>query len=327
MKGLSSNLYLAEISRATQAVSNGKVSSQQKRFLASLNLSHEDAIAIFAKMSSDGGNEVRPGVFFPNTEDWGKIDGKEIYDWENMAYIKDVTPEQIRHSEKEIELGKRLRAALARGITNTIVTPGVERPNMVDSSIAARLIFQFRSFGLSSTMKVVAAASQDARMGNLAPVLSGVSFSLALGAISYYTWAMSFGPGSKQAAEAQNILDGAIAGDEDALAKIADEAIARSGLLGVLEEVRRVGERIPQTKPFTTFAGTQTSRSPFERPATEALGPTAGLLEEIDRGLTNIGDKDMFEALQRLTPYQNVFYLRWGMDQLYEGAANVAGVN
>jgi hypothetical protein len=329
LKGLSGSMTMGELSDALSANAAGKITKFQKAFLSDLGIDAPIAKRLWEKLSTDGGEEVRPGVFFPNTEDWGRIDGEDIYDFEKMEYRAGLTDSQIKKAEADQELARIYRAAMARNITNTIITPGVERPNMVDASAAAKLIFQFRSFGLSSTLKAVAAAGQDWRMGNLAPVISGASFSLALGAISYYLWGMAFGPGSKQADQVADLFDKAIAGDEDAMLRIVDEAIARSGLLGVLEEVRRVGERVPATRPFVTLADQATSRSPFERPATEALGPTAGLLEELDKLAVTIDEPrgSTFDAMRRLTPYQNVFWLRWGMEQLYGGAKTAAGVN
>ena len=202
------------------------------------------------------------------------------------------------------------RSAIAQGVSDTIITPGLERPNWVDASTLGRLIGQFRSFTLSSTFKVGLRASQDVRAGNMAPIMAGTMFSLALGMLSYYTWAHTVGGRTKE--RMLNELDDALNGDEQAMARWADEAITRSGLLGVFAEAQKFAERTPGLAPYATFAGVPPARSPYLNPATELLGPWMSAVQNVGRIAVTADDptSETFRAAKQLVPYQNVFYLR-----------------
>lgn len=324
LKSMSSALTIADMSRALKAVDAGTATKAQKRYLAKLGLDETLSKRMWKKITTDGGEEVRPGVWLPNTGDWDKVkigeDWEDLIDFETYEYKPWVTDEMKAQVREGQDLQRVYRAALGRNINDTIVTPGIERPNWTDATTSGRLIAQFRSFGLSSHYKTLTAAAQEVAVGNMAPIITGTSFSLALGIVSYYAWAATFGTDSPQFKKAQDTIDAALRGEfEDGWDKLFDEAIARSGLLGAFEELRKTAERVPAIQDYATFADTPTTRSPFVNPFSEAFGPTYGsLLETGNRLMLGVGDWGDSEShtLRKLFPYQNVLYLRWVYDQI-----------
>lgn len=258
-----------------------KARQQAERFLSSVFIDREMAERIYGQLMLPGGSTRVNGALLPNTEAW-------------------VDKEAIR----------TYRAALARLTEDTIVTPGVERPRWVDATIGGRMLGQFRSFTYSTTTKTLLNGQQNIIYGvkqrdmqqAMQPII-GTMFSVGMGAMAYYLWAQARGGSALE--EMRNA---------DA-AKWADEAILRSGLLGVLGEVQKVAERTPVTSSFATISGTPTERSPFVDPFTSLLGPSADLAKSFDKVLMSLGTEqenlqDTAKNSRTLLPYQNLFYLK-----------------
>jgi len=302
VKGYSASVLLGTMIDAIDTLATtGKLSGRQSMMFSSINLSRDDMLKIHKAMrTGDGGSEIAPGVFLPNTESW-----------------------------VDQGLVQRFRASLVRAIDDTIVTPGLDRPGWVDGMTAGRLASQFRSFTLSSTMKVGLAGLQDLRAGNIAQIVTGVPISLALGLISYYTWASAFGPGSRPRKKMLKLFKAALDGDTEAWKRLADEAIDRSGLIGVFAEAIRFAERVPALAPHVRLGEVPTSRSPFVDPLLDIFGPSIGFLKNASTVLTSIHDPTSmtFNKGKTLLPYQNVFYLRWGLDQVRDAAKRQLGIN
>jgi hypothetical protein len=112
------------------------------------------------------------------------------------------------------------------------------------------------------------------------------------------------------------------------MARWADEAITRSGLLGVFAEAQKFAERTPGLAPYATFAGVPPARSPYLNPATELLGPWMSAVQNVGRIAVTADDptSETFRAAKQLVPYQNVFYLRQMFDSMNEMAMDAAGV-
>jgi len=261
------------------AASGSKLKEAQD-FLSNVNIDERSAKAIWKEVTSGEGGGKIEGIWVPNTERWADDGARRTY-----------------------------RAALAQEVDDTIVTPGLERPNWVDSSINARLLAQFRSFAMSSTAKTVMAAGQDVRAGHVVQVTNGALLSLALGALSYYTWAISVGGKAEE-----DMLN---ASPE----KWADEAIDRSGLLGVLAELHKVGQEIPAIQPYLTFSGDKTTRRTGQGFAGQLLGPSYRFLfEDAAKFVAGMDDptQSTVHSARRMTPFQNVFYLRRALVDPFE---------
>lgn len=283
MKQFTGNITIGKIMDDLEAVAT-KADRRAADRLSQRGISPEIAEAMWRETSKTGARVN--GIMLPNTEDWGR----------------DLPLGAER--DRVWEARRALRAAIAREVDDVIVTPGSgDRPSWMDKNDAYRLVAQFRSFTFSSTQKIILALAQDVRTGDMATIanaLVGVSISLALGALSYYTWAMTTSSRTRQ--EMQNA----------SLDKWADEAIARSGLLGVLSEVQRLAEDIPATSEYATLSGKRLERSPFNRPSDTILGPTASLVDEVFNKLPQ-GD---LSAARDLAPYNNLFWLSRAFDNV-----------
>ena len=151
----------ARLMQALQKAMEGKPSKADLAFLGRAGIGTETppgggrnmAERIWGEVTSGKGGDQVNGAWLPNTKSWGDGDAVRAY-----------------------------RAALADYVDSTIVTPGLERPLWMDGNMLGRIVGQFRTFSMSSTQKIMLAAAQDVRLGNVAPVLVGANMSLALGA-------------------------------------------------------------------------------------------------------------------------------------------------
>lgn len=142
----------------------------------------------------------------------------------------------------------------------------------------------------------------------------GLVFSLALGALSYYTWAVSRGEGSA-------VL-------EEDWEKWADEAVARSGLLGILQEPWDFAQKIPGLSEKVTFSGTPLERRRASGLLGQAFGPSVDLAERSANLLLGMSDptQSTVHTARTLSPYQNVFYLRRLIDEIEDVVNNTLSI-
>lgn len=281
MKMIAGGVVHAQLLRHMQTIVEGgsaKSVQEATEFLARNGITGQMARGMWEQVVNGGGGKIN-GTWLPNTEDWADQDLVRAY-----------------------------RSAVSREVKNTIITPGAERPLFTNQTMLGRLLTQFQSFMWSSTSKTVMASMQQRDMA----VLNGAVFSLALGAASYYFWAMSVGGQAKEEM---------LKFDPD---KWADEAITRSGLIGVGDYAQRLAERIPATSPYATFSGQRTTRRGGDELLGLLGGPSLDLLANAGAVITGLDDptQSTVNAARRMTPYQNVFYLRG----LFESAAEAVPV-
>ena len=287
MKFVSAGVAAGEFSDALRRTVEGGTAreiAQAQELLAAHGIEAPMARRIWDQLNLDGGSTAGPdGTLLPNTEAWT--------DYQPMAAY---------------------RAAVNKFVNDTIVTPGVDRPNWMDQNAAFKLLAQFRSFTFTSTNRVVLAGLQEQDMA----LAQGVMFSLAMGSISYYAWAASVGGSALD--EANNLNP----------AKFADEAISRSGLLGVFSEAHRVAERIPGLQDYVTFSGQRTTRRAPSGLIGAIAGPTYGLAENVSNVVLGLDEptQSTLHQARLMTPYQNVYWLRQILDQVEEGVANISGL-
>lgn len=282
MKQFSGAIAHGKFMDSIESVITGKGDvSEATTFLAENSLGPEMVERIWKQMQKNDGATRVNGRWLPNTEKWDDADALRAYS-----------------------------QAIIRETENTIITPGVDKPVWLDSSMMGRLLGQFKSFAFASTSRTLISGMQQRD----AAVLNGVMFSLAMGALGYYVYAMAAGGKVKQ-----EMLN---AGPD----KWADEAIARSGLLGILAEVQRIGERIPITQPYATFSGTRSARRSGDNLTEAFLGPTFDLLStgtDVAAGIHAPDDATVHD-LRTVIPGQNIFYLRQLFDQV-EAAVPTSG--
>jgi hypothetical protein len=281
-KSFTSGLVNAEMLENISIVIEGGTEAQLKKantYLASVNLSPEIIETVWQQVQKGGGAKIN-GIWLPQTERW------------------DV-------SDPAVRLAKRAYyAAMAKEVDDTIVTPGFERPSVVDKNLPWKMLFQFKSFAMSSTTKTLMAGLQED--GFKARFLTGTMVSLAFGALSYYLWAVSVG--GKAYTEMLNA-------DID---KWADEAIARAGITGALDIAHSFAQKVPGLQPYASFSGTRSSRREGGDLSDAILGPTGDFLERTGGVLAGIDDPTIGTAklAKGLIPLQNHFLLRQGFDAI-----------
>lgn len=239
--------------------------------------------ALWEQIENNGSTKVGE-VRYPNTEDW--------------------TGEVMLPNGQMLGLQQMYQGMLGKSLNDMIITKGIDNPDISDSNIGWRLIFQFRAFGLSSTSRTLLAGLQERDMA----VVNGAMISLALGALSYYTWAIV--AGGRHQAEMENA----------SMERWLDEAIDRSGLLGVISELQRVGETNPTLSQFLRLASAPTSQRQGVETIEALLGPSYGLADNLFSFLAGVDDPTQATLHQArlMWPYQNVVYLRQIFDRLEE---------
>lgn len=250
--------------------------------LARHGISGDMAMTIWGELQRAGGGEKIDGIWWPNTEAW-----------------------------KNAEAVMAFRAALVGQVNSTIITPGVERPLWSDANLGMRMISQFKSFAFSSTTKTMMAGLQKRDMA----VVTGVMVSLALGALSYYIYAMTAGGAVQAKMEAAlDDLDG------EGWKVFADEAMARSGVFGALGLMQGALSEIPLSAPYVTFAGQRTSRRGGESVVESTLGPSFDMLTTAANVVAGMDDPTQSTVRQasNLLPLQNHFLLRQAFDKIAE---------
>jgi len=211
---------------------------------------------------------------------------------------------------------RTFRAAIARETDKIIVTPGIgDRPLMMSQLLGspelAQLVFQFRGFAFASAQRVAIAGLQQRD----AAVLNGFLLSVGLGMLSYFI---------------RVPLSGYEFSDDPRV--WVAEGVDRSGVMGWLFDVNNIAEKATrgQVGVNALVGGPQMTRYASRNVWGAILGPTMGTGDDLFRvtgglatGEWNEGDT---RALRRLVPYQNLFYLRWLLDQAEEGVNRELGI-
>lgn len=198
----------------------------------------------------------------------------------------------------DIEAIDALRGHLSTMLDITTVTPGLERPMWTTASEPARIISQFRSFGFSATSKMMLAGMQQRDIA----VVQAYLGMMALGVASYGAWAAQYGPGTKQWDEFTDA----------SWEKLADEAVARSGILAAFQDVQHLLSDFDVTHGLVNFSDTGAERLRGRDFRETLLGVSMSTASKIQSVLGGIDDptQSTTKAMQQLMPYNNVWYLR-----------------
>ena len=280
MKQLAGVLHNAEALDAMATIMDAghrgaKSPKEAAEYLARLNIDSGSVQDIWKLVKEAGGGEKVDGVWLPNSDDW-----------------VDVAEKAGLTEGRALEMQRIYRAALARVVDNTIVTPGLERPLWMDGSLTGKIIGQFRSFAVTSTYTTTMAGMQAPN----ARFATGTAVSLGLGALSYYLWGLASGNDTTK----------------DGWDKWADEMVDRSGLIGVFGEARNIGSTIPFLNDYVMFSGEQTTRRGGTGFAGALLGPSIDLANSVGGLLSGLDDPTQGTAryAQKILPYQNLWWAR-----------------
>ena len=200
-------------------------------------------------------------------------------------------------------LERKWGAMIAKESRRVIVEPGQEKPLFMSSELG-KTIGQFKSFMFSSTQRMTIATLQ----GQDRNAVGGVLTLISLGMMTY---------AFKQWNANRELSD-------DPAAWLA-EGIDRSGALGSIMEINNTVEKLSNNGiGLRPLLGIEAAASRFiSRSMSEnILGPTFGSLLDTTLRVSNAGltpgdwtDADT-RAIRRLIPYQNLFFIRQGLDRI-----------
>lgn len=192
-----------------------------------------------------------------------------------------------------------LRAALAKDIDTSIVTPGIGDRPLWMSSEWGKVVGQFRSFTLAATSRITAEGFQRRDW----EVLQGISLMVALGMLSYWT---------KMKLAGREVSD-----DPEVWIK---EGVDRSGVTGVIFEghnmlEKLLGVTLVGDAPSSRFAG-RNWEAAIGGPTVDAGGDVIRILNRIADGEWTAADT---HRVRKALPANNVFWLRGLFDAIEEG--------
>lgn len=269
MKRWAGSVSITRNLEAIEAYANGKATPKEIKRLHWLGISQEMAGRINVLAKKHG--QAEDGIRWPNVQNWGP-DGEA----ERMVF----------------------GAAIVKDVDTTIVTPGIgDKPLWLDSP-TGKIVGQFRSFFLSSSVRITTRGLQELDHNTA----QGMVLMIALGGLAYVLKT----PSDK------------ISEDPAVWIK---EGIDRSGLMGWFMEANNMTEKFTgNTVGLSAVFGLK----PAQRYASRGfignlLGPTAGLIDEAAgfgaaAGTGMWGEKDTERALNMIPMYK-VFYLRWLREQ------------
>lgn len=202
------------------------------------------------------------------------------------------------------------RDALLRDVDNTIITPGRGDAPLWTSTEWGKTVFQFKRFASASTQRILIAGLQVREM----ETLNGLLVMVALGALGTAARDMTFARPDKPLGEVQ---------ERTASQWVAD-AVDRSGVASMLFEANNIMEKAAGVSPVSAVTGKEVSRFAGRDLVGQTLGPTAGLFAETAGSVRSAIDGDFTQSdlhrFRKLAPAQNLFYLRWLLDEMESGA-------
>lgn len=201
------------------------------------------------------------------------------------------------------------RSAINQMTNKMIVTPGIgEMPAFVGGETMG-LVLQFKSFIMSSHSRVFLSTLQQRDQA----ALSGVLMAGFLGSATY---------GLKQWTAGNEISDNP--------SDFIMESLDRGGVLGYTMEVENILAKITggslSVKKALGGESSQYSRYASRNMTAALLGPSIGYSQDfisVIRGMsTNELSEGDISSLRRMTPMQNLFYIRWLFDEIQDKATD-----
>lgn len=266
--------------QAVEAMAKGAATKKEIERLAFLGIGPDESARIAEQFAAHGKKDG--GVWFANTAEWT--------DREAVAAFREAIV-------KETDL--------------TIVTPGQDKPLWMSTELG-KVIGQFRSFTMSSMMRVTQLGLQQRD----AAVLQGLVFSVSLGMLSAYLRRVASGQ-DMPTDPAQWITEG----------------VDRSGALSWLMDANLMLEKSSRnTLGLAMLTGKPTSSRYASRNVIGGLlGPTFGAASDGIEMFSSAAARDWTAAdtnkARQMIPYQNLFYLRRLLfNNLEEGANSAMGI-
>jgi hypothetical protein len=262
-------------------LSTGNLASGEAEWMASINIGRNEAGRIWRAAQAGEGERVK-GVLIPEGRTWSDPEAYEM-----------------------------VRVALKQTVDTTIVKPGQDKP-LVASTPVGRLIFQFRSFIISSHQRILLSGLQQAD----ANMAMGAATMLALGTLSIALRDLARDGQLKDRTPGEWFTDG----------------FEYSGLPGWLMEPNNIAEKISgQQFGLRPLLGQEpATRTLNQSKADVVLGPSLGFLTDAIRiagaplrGEVTRGDT---RAVRNQIPTQNLFWFRHVWNTVHDGVDQSLGI-
>lgn len=265
--------------RAIEKEVAGNINAKDARMLRAAGISTDDARMIFQQFQEHGG--IEGSLYMPNTNAWTDKGAFEA-----------------------------IQTAILRDVERTIVTPGLDLPNLSVSTEWGKMAFQFKSFSIASTQRMMLSGLQQRDMA----ALNGLWLSVALGMVAYY---------AKQSEAGRPTSD-------DPRRWLA-EGIDRSGVTGWFFEANNMTEKLTRGHVGLSalLGGPTMSRFQQRNAVGAVIGPTFGTISSIVSVAGNTAeaifeddesfDANDIKAVRRLLPYQNLIGFRRLIDAAEQG--------
>ena len=273
--------------RGIDAEIAGTISEGERTYLRQNYIGKEEGLAIRKMLDKNG--DVEDGVQMPNALKWKDRNAYDVF-----------------------------QAALNRDVDRTIVTPGLDKPLMATGSEVGHHVFQFKSFAIAATQRIMLSGLQQKDMAALNGMLFAVSLGMASAAFKMW-----------DSGRGKELKDWTIE-------KWIAEGIDRSGVTGWLFEANNMIEKATRGNVGVSAltGGKQMSRYASRNLSRALLGPTAGTLDlmasvtgSVSSGI--FGDDDWkasdTHAARKLFPYQNLLLVRQTFDSAEEGINSSIG--
>lgn len=234
--------------------------------------------------------------------DWAAkvVQAKEA--WVNVDGLKQLDIDKLR--EIDPELADRTIFGLHQAINDTVISPGVgDIPAWMDRNDLGRSLGQFKRWVIAGQTRILVRMIQHAAAKEYATVASHLGGLIAFGMI------------------ATALRDIAADGEVDFNRSTQEwvwSGVDRSGVLGLFSEMDAMVGMTTGWNAARLIGGAQLSRFRDRTALDQALGPTAGLIDDTLKAIMRLTDGSMdmkdVQALRRLAPLQNWFLTNYLLD-------------
>lgn len=212
---------------------------------------------------------------------------------------------------KDQAAANKFSDALLRHIDNMIISPTAADKPLWTQTEVGKAVSQFQAFGWATHQRILISGLQDRDAG----ALTSVAAMMGLGMISV--------------AMRDIVRDGQVDQKRDARGWLR-EGFDRAGVASRFMETDAIVKKALGTSPVTALSGGQTERSASRGFVGQALGSTAGLVDDTAKALRGVADGSLtgtdVHNFRRILPLQNFILFRGILDQAEENLVQHYGL-
>lgn len=278
LKMFTSNIVQTRLVEAIDAAAAGKATARQIADLRHVRITEDMVKKISKELNAPGGRfDGVSGLRAAQTSRWA--DSEAV-----LAY----------------------RAAVRQGVDNVIITPGLlDRPTFMSKELG-KTIFQFQSFAMAATNRILITTAQDGMSYGKAAALGGIAQLIAWGMLTEF---FKFHTASESARKEL----------PDSMHRWVLAGIDRSGAGGFMTDVANKVMRLYGTDALS-------SRYAARNTISSLLGPSFGLTESVFKvgrsTVRNEWTQGDVRQIRRLTPGNNLWYMSRIFDEFEQGVNN-----